>query len=243
MIDLRADLHTHTLASGHAYSTIKEMAESAAAKGMELIAMTDHAPAMPGSCQALHFANLRALPRRIEGVIVLRGVELNVLDREGTVDLPENLLANRLDWVIASLHNNVLIPEEGGDYTELYLALAENPLIDMIGHPDSPEYPFDMEAVVPVWAARGKVVELNDHHAFDLSPKNRENARRLLSLCARHGAVVAADSDAHTCWDVGRTSRAAALLEETGFPEELILNASAERVLNFIRSKRPKFGV
>ncbi len=242
MIMLRADLHTHTISSGHAYATVKEMAEQAAEKGLELLAMTDHAPAMPGSCGILHFSNLSALPRQIAGVTLLRGVELNVMDREGAVDLPERVM-KRLDWVIASLHSNILIPQKGEDYTALYLALAENPLIDMIGHPDSPEYPFDMETVVPVWAAQGKVVEFNDHHIFDLGSGGVERARRLAALCARHGASGALDSDAHTCWDVGRTSRVAALLGEMGFPDELILNLSGQKVLSFVRAKHPNFAM
>ncbi|MBR1672910.1 MAG: phosphatase [Fretibacterium sp.] len=237
MITLRADLHTHTITSGHAYSTIREMAETAEERGLELIAMTDHAPAMPGSGHTLHFSNLRALPRKIGEVTVLQGVELNVLDMRGKVDLPKELLT-RMEWRIASLHDNVLIPQEGRDYTGLYLALAENPQIDMIGHSDSPDYPFDIEAVVPVWAEQGKVVELNEHHVFDISPRHVENARRLAAACARFRATVAVNSDAHTCWNVGKTQRAVAMLNEMGFPEELVLNTSAQKVLDFIKSKK-----
>ena len=42
-----ADTHSHTLASGHAYSTIKEMAAAAEAKGLKALALTEHAPKMP----------------------------------------------------------------------------------------------------------------------------------------------------------------------------------------------------
>ena len=69
------DLHTHTVASGHAYSTIMENAKAAAEKGLEGIAMTDHGPAMPGGAHLYHFWNLTALPQQIAGVRVLRGVE------------------------------------------------------------------------------------------------------------------------------------------------------------------------
>ena len=238
MIALRADLHTHTLASGHAFGTVKEMVAEAAARGLDMIAITDHAPAMPGSCQSIYFSNLGAVPRRIGDIAVLRGCEANVLDLDASLDLPARIL-KRLDWVIASLHNNVLYPRIGADYTAAYLALAENPYVDMIGHPDSPEYPFDMERVIPALAAAGKAVELNEHHAFDLAPQNTENARRIAGLCARHGAFVAVDSDAHSCWDLGRGERALAMLEEMNFPEKLVLNASPQRVLDFIKSKKP----
>ena len=42
------DSHAHTIASGHAYNTIFEMAEAAAQKGLKLLALTEHAVAMPG---------------------------------------------------------------------------------------------------------------------------------------------------------------------------------------------------
>lgn len=240
MISLRADLHTHTLCSGHAHGSAKEMIEGAAAKGLDLIALTDHAPAMPGSCQTIYFSNLGAIPRTVGGVTVLRGAELSVLDLRGTLDLPERILG-RLDWVIASLHDNVLFPEPGTSYTDLYLALAENPLIDLIGHPDSPEFPFDAERVIPALGAHGKVVELNSHHAFALRPENARNARRIVELCARHGVPIAVNSDAHSPWQVAETAPAVAMLEEMGFPESLILNASADRVLDHVRSRRPGF--
>ena len=217
------------------------MIEAAAERGLDLIALTDHAPAMPGSCQILHFSNLRAIPRRIGGVAVLRGVEANVLDRHGTLDLPDRIL-RRLDWVIASLHDNVLYPEPGTSYTDLYLALAENPQIDMIGHPDSPNFPFDAERVIPALGANGKIVELNSYHALGLGPENEANARRIVELCARHGVSIAVNSDAHSPWQVGATAPAVAMLEAMDFPESLILNASADRVLDYVRSRRPGFG-
>ena len=59
----KIDLHTHTIASGHAYSTRNEMILAAAQKGMEVFAITEHAPAMPGTCHQMYFMNYRVLPR------------------------------------------------------------------------------------------------------------------------------------------------------------------------------------
>ena len=56
-MNIELDTHTHTLASGHAYNTIREMIEAAAAKGLKLLALTEHAPAMPGSCGDYYFYN------------------------------------------------------------------------------------------------------------------------------------------------------------------------------------------
>ena len=59
------DVHTHTIASGHAYNTIMEMAKAASEKGMELIGITEHEPAMPGTCHEFYFLNLKVLIRVI----------------------------------------------------------------------------------------------------------------------------------------------------------------------------------
>ena len=96
------DTHTHTLASGHAYSTIRENARAAAEKGLELLAITEHAPRLWGSCQTIYFQNLRVVDRRAYEVELLMGVELNILDERGTVDLELRAL-KQMDIAIASL--------------------------------------------------------------------------------------------------------------------------------------------
>ena len=57
------DTHTHTLVSGHAYNTIDEMAAYAAGIGVTHLAITDHAPKMPGSAGILYFSNMKIIPR------------------------------------------------------------------------------------------------------------------------------------------------------------------------------------
>ena len=57
------DSHTHTIASGHAYCTLLEMVRAAASRGLELLCITDHAPAMEGTTCRDYFANLRVIDR------------------------------------------------------------------------------------------------------------------------------------------------------------------------------------
>ena len=99
-----ADLHVHTVASGHAYSTVAEIARVAADKGLALIALTDHGPAMPGGPHAYHFSNQTAIPDVIYGLRVLKGIEANVMDRRGRLDLDEFRLS-KLDIVAVGLHS------------------------------------------------------------------------------------------------------------------------------------------
>ena len=104
-----ADLHTHTLASTHAYSSLTEMVRAASERGLYAIAITDHGKAMPGSPRDWYFGNLREVPLRYRGVLTLAGMEANVLDFEGRLDL-EPGDARALDWVVASIHH---LPLEG----------------------------------------------------------------------------------------------------------------------------------
>ena len=81
------DLHTHTIASGHAYNTLREMAKAAADRGLEILGITEHAPMMPGTCYNYYFHNLKTVPRELYGIRLLLGAELNILNPQGEVDL------------------------------------------------------------------------------------------------------------------------------------------------------------
>lgn len=237
MIDL-LDLHTHTIASGHAYNTLCEMAQAAADKGLALYGCSEHAPAMPGSCHEFYFSNFKVLPRVIRGIPVLMGTELNILDYTGQVDLADNYL-KRTDYAIASLHTPCI--DNGGtvsDYTNAYLGAMEHPLIHIIGHPDDSRLPADWDAVAAAAARCHKLLEIN---SSSLSPKTtrkgaRENYEKVLSACMRYGTSVIINSDAHCENDVGNHEMAHKLLADLHFPEELVVNTSLSKAAAFIPS-------
>ena len=83
------DLHTHTIASGHAYNTLREMAKAASDKGLSVLGITEHAPKMPGTCHSFYFHNLKTVPRELYGIRLLLGSEVNIMDFEGNIDLEE----------------------------------------------------------------------------------------------------------------------------------------------------------
>lgn len=237
MITLQADLHTHTLASGHAFATVNEMAEGAEKKKLNLIALTDHGKGMEGAPSDIYFVNLVCLPRQVGNVTLLRGIEANVMDTEGHLDVPDKIL-QKLEWIIASLHSNVIAPSTEEEHTKTYLRLAENPLVDMIGHADTPAFSFDYDRVIPILGANGKIIEINNHHAFRLGEAYTKNARRIAELCMQHGVNIAVNSDAHTSQDVGEVGPALRMLEEIQFPRSLIINETKDKVLSHIQSKR-----
>ena len=82
-MNILTDIHCHTIASDHAYSTVLELARSAEEKGLEAIAVTDHGIGMEDSPHIWHFHNLKAIPRQIGGVKILYGCEANILNSDG----------------------------------------------------------------------------------------------------------------------------------------------------------------
>lgn len=98
------DVHTHTVASGHAFSSLQEMAQAAAGKGLKLLGITEHAPSIPGTCNPIYFRNLYVVPRHMYGIDLLLGAEINILDGDGNLDLDEFYL-KMLDLRIAGIHS------------------------------------------------------------------------------------------------------------------------------------------
>lgn len=242
MLKITTDLHTHTVASGHAYSTVDEMAKGAFVKGIKLIAITDHGPALPGGPHMYHFGNISILPERLYGVRLIKGIEANILD-QGQLDL-DNEYLSFLDFVAAGLHSltghNLKNKE---DYTAAVIAAMENPYLDMITHPVQREYPIDLEAVVKAAAKHNIILELN---ASSYSPKKshyrgiKSESIKLLKLAIEYDVKIAVNSDAHFQADIGEYSSLNFVLDSQDFAEELIINRSETSVLNYLKKRNKK---
>lgn len=224
-----ADLHTHTSVSTHALSSMNEMITQAQTIGLKTLAITDHAPAMPDSAHPWYFHTLLQLQQPLpNGYLVLRGVEANVMDVQGTIDMPEDIV-KKLDWVIASTHYDCIKPVNYEDATALWLNVAKNPYIDMIGHSEQKNYYYDYDLVTKAFAKYNKVVEINAN-SFYARPGNEANMKELALCCKKNGTKIAVNSDSHSIYKLGDFSSVIPLLEDIDFPEELIINASTKQL-------------
>jgi putative hydrolase len=236
---LPVDTHVHTVASGHAYSTIQEIVTAAKYKGLKMIAITDHGPEMPGGPHLYHFGNMRILPREIDGIEILRGVEANILDHNGTLDMPIEYLV-KLDIVLAGMH---YICYPGGtveENTRAYLAVMENPLVDIIVHPGNPEYPIDCEKFVQSAINKGIAIEINNSSLLGSRRGSIENCNNIAKTIAILGASIVLGSDAHIAMDVGKLGEAYAMIKEAGIKDEQIINRTVKNLKEYLRSRRPE---
>lgn len=238
MLDV-LDIHTHTIASGHAYNTIYEMAQAAQGKGLSLLGISDHGPAMEGSASKHYFRSNRCIPRELYGVKILFGCELNIVDYAGHVDLDE-VFSAPLDYGIASLHDICITPGTCAENTSAYVNAMENPKVHIIGHPDDGTYEVDFDVLAREAALHGVMIELNEASVRPGSYRKngRQNAITLLECCAHYGTSVVVSSDAHVASDLLRHHHALALLEEVHFPEKLVVNRSVQALEAALAGKK-----
>lgn len=231
-----ADLHTHTLASTHAYSTILENARQAKEKGLLYLASTDHGPGMEDAPHRWHFANLKAIPETLYGVRILKGAEANILPGGG-LDLEDNLLKD-LDWVVASMHEPTY-PSAGREQnTENYCRVLSHPYVDMLGHIASESFPFDDDAVLDAAHRYGKIIEIKGSFT---SRHMRQAYHKLALACRRHKVFVTVTSDAHFAGNVGKLEDGMDLLREIDYPKELMIGANKENMESFLDSRNNQF--
>lgn len=238
-LNLVGDLHTHTVASGHGYSTVMEIAKVAKRKKLEVVAITDHSPKMPGGPSPIYFEARGHFPREIEGIKICFGAEVDIVDEEGKLGLEEGIL-KKLDIVIVSFHPQVFPPASREVNTKALLRVLENPLVDIIAHPGNPRYPLDYEKVVKEAVNRGKIIEINNS-SFAVSRRgSKENCRLIAQEVKEQGGWVVVSSDAHFCEEVGEFEEARKLLQDIDFPSCRVLNSTRDNIERFLNKKGGK---
>lgn len=234
----KLDCHMHTIAAGHAYSTVKDYVEQAKEIGLELIAITEHTPDMPGATHIFFFNNMKIIPDEIKGVRVLKGAEANIINLEGSIDI-EKEVQEAMDIIIASVHPPCFGYSLGTDLTETYKKAMRNPQITIIGHPDDGRFEVDYEALVKEAKATGTLLEVNNSSLKPTSFRSnaRENYLKMLSYCKQYEVPIIIGSDSHFYTALGDFEYADALLNEVEFPEELIMNTSTEKFLHYLENR------
>ncbi len=236
--ELKLDVHTHTVMSGHAYSTLQEMVTAAQEKNLEILGITEHAPGIPGTCHPIYFRNLHIVPRQMGNLRLMLGAELNILDTHGTLDLDE-FYYRMLDLRIAGIH---LLCWQGGtieENTDGMIAAIRNPWTQIISHPGDGTAELLFEPIVLAAKETGTLLEINNS---SLNPQRKKGTARannleILRLCKRYDVPVILSSDAHISYSIADYSFIWPLLQETEFPDQLIMNYDTERFLEYISQK------
>ena len=234
-MNIELDVHTHTIASGHAFSTLQEMVKAASEKGLKLYGITEHSSGIPGACDPIYFRNLHVVPRRMYGVDLLLGAEINILDTAGNIDMDEAILS-MLDIRIAGIHSLCYSPGTCAENTQGMINVIANPYINIISHPGDGTAELDFEPIVRASKEHHTLMEINNSALRPTRNKvhARKNNLEILRLCKQYDVPVILGSDAHISFDIAVYDYVWDLLAETEFPEELIMNASVEKFRTYL---------
>ncbi len=233
--NIELDVHTHTIASGHAFSTIQEMAMGAKEKGIKLLGITEHAPGIPGTCETIYFRNLHIVPREMYGVNLMLGAEINILDGEGNLDMDDELMS-KLDLRIAGIHSLCYKWGTREENTRGMINAISNPFINIISHPGDGTADLDFEPIVLAAKECHTLLEINNSSLKPIRKKlsAKANNIEILKLCKRYDVPVILGSDAHISFDIANYEYLPPLLNETEFPDSLIINTSIERFKSYL---------
>ncbi|MDE2605147.1 MAG: DNA polymerase/3'-5' exonuclease PolX [Burkholderiales bacterium] len=203
LADLRGDLHVHTTDSD-GQDGLEAMARAAQARGLRYLAVTDHSPrlAVVHGLTADRLARqadaIDALNAKLEGITLLKGIEVDILE-DGRLDLPDRVLG-RLDLVVGAIHHAFDLPPER--QTDRILRAMDHPHFSILAHPTSrllderAPCAFDLERVLRHARDRGCFLELNAQPArLDLDDRACRMARDA-------GVLVSIASDAHGRWEL-----------------------------------------
>ena len=258
MYQAACDTHTHTIYSRHAYSTIGENVAAAKAAGLELLGSTDHFGDMIYGDYDIrdyqYFANMGCWPREQDGVTVLRGAEVDIIDAEGRlfgqgVPVPFTIVGTRypndrdlycrvtdpLDYVVASVHNAGLMAGRSlAETTRMYTRVLENPRVLILGHTGRAGVPFDLDEVLTCAREKHKLIEINEHSLADRG-ESISTCRKIAERCAELGVGITLSSDAHIATRIGRFDCSKAMLEQIHFPQELIASRNRTSFLTSMK--------
>lgn len=236
MLDrIQVDTHTHTVLSGHAWSTLRENAAAAAKRGMAGMCLTEHGYALPGSPPFFATSAQKMLPTYMEGVRIYRGVEANLMDLTGRLDIDDKSLFST-EFCIASMHDLCVTPGSLEENTRAYIGALEHPCVDILGHIDDRRTPSEFSVVIGAAARLGKLIEINNNSLL-VRRGAKERVEEVIRRCADAGARVAVSSDAHVDEMIGAVEPALELLAQARFPEELVVNRDLETFESYLAER------
>ncbi|KFZ37075.1 hydrolase [Shewanella mangrovi] len=230
------DIHAHTVASTHAYSTIHDYLTVAKSKGVKLFALTDHGPAMADAPHFWHFVNMTVIPRVVDGIGILRGIEANIKNTAGDIDFVGDYL-QQLDIVLAGLHEPVLAPADCDSNTEAMVNCIRSGRVDIITHPGNPRYPIDQETVVKAAAEHNVALEINNSSFLHSRKGSESNCISIAKLAKRFDAQLVMGSDSHIAFTLAGFEQSLSIIDEAEYPRERLLNHSPQQLLKFLQQR------
>lgn len=232
---LDLDIHVHSVASGHAFSTLNEIVTTAINRKMKVIGISDHGPSMIGAPRESYFTMTRDINTFSKDIIVLFGCEANILDISGKIDLSVKTI-EQLNFVIAGLHK--LTPYEYNDClsnTKALIACMEKNRIFALAHPINGIFKIEIRPVVEAAKYYNIALEINDRELARCSNDTYINYIKFIDQCVKYEVPLIVGSDSHTLQTVGVFSQIVKIKDALDISSVYTYNDHIQDFLNSIK--------
>jgi putative hydrolase len=236
---LKIDLHIHTIYSGHALNTMLECINRAKELKMKVIGFSDHGPSQSGCLVNESYLNtLHRIPQTVNGMRILHGIEANIIDKNGFLDVPDKIISEKLDYVMAAIHPNNVYKDLGvKGNTEATKRAVESGKVDILTHPYLCLLPIYAEEVYESACLHNVLLEVNlsSLHKRFFSEKRLSDIRKMVQIVTKHNKKVIVCSDAHNIWEMGDDSNLKKIQKEIGLTDKMIINNYPKELMQLLR--------
>ncbi len=225
---LKIDLHIHSIASGHAHNTILEYINRAKELKMKVIGISEHGPSTTGNAlDETYFRVLTRLPQLVNGVRILRGIEANIIDSKGSIDISDKVI-DKLDYVMANFHCNNPYKDKGSKAnTNAMINAIRSGRIDIITHPFFvKDFHVNIEKISEEACRHNVMLEVNLSYLKEnkIQPDTFANLKKMMSVVKKYKKKVIIGSDAHNIWELADDSGLKKIKNKIGLKENIIIN-------------------
>lgn len=239
------DLHVHSLQSFCGFHTLLEIAQIAIYKGMRSVNISDHGSGLGRVMNFGVIVDKRRLPDPLilpngSSIRIFRGIEANIMDVEGSTDIPKSLI-NKFDLISIGFHFCGL-PQNGSETENtraLRNTLKSNP-VDLLTHPCIDTYPLDIPTLIDLAEEYGFALEINNTN-LRVSKTNLPKLEQMIRLALQRNIPLVETSDGHTFLEIGENEKVNDFLHNLGLDgDTFLINRLDERLQKFIDSRKTK---
>lgn len=235
---LKIDLHLHTVMSGHAHNTILEYINKAIELDMKIIGISDHGPASDGGlANNVYFMSLARLPREISGIRILRGIESNIINKKGEIDVTAKM-EERLDYIMAGLHLRAGYNDKGNKgNTEAVLNTIRGGRIKILTHPFvTKDFKFDVKKVAEEACKNNVLLSMDTSWMTErrIYPDTLLNLKTITDIVRKNNKKIIVSSDGHNIWEMADERPLEKIKSEIGLTDNLIINNYPEELMKFL---------
>jgi len=209
---------------------------------MKVIGISDHGPSDDSTtANEVYFMTLERIPKKINGIRVLKGIEANIIDDKGNLDISDKTV-NRLEYVMANFHEGSTY-EDGGikKNTEVMIKTIRSGKINVNTHPfHNHKFEIDIEKITKEACKNDVLLELdlqyikkhiNERNSLD----HLENIKKMVKGVKRCGKKLIVNSDAHNIWELADDTPLKKIKKEIGLNDEMVINNYPKELFKLLK--------